>query len=188
MNAPLLAEHEEAPRQQQQQDQVSQHGGGDQDKQPLLAVTSSDPVVNARRRSGGDLRSPWILSRADVQVRGELSPMQQAGYLCISTLELRLLFLLYVTLARMQVLLISCICFCCPGMWNSLTSMAGGIDPQMASQATAALYLCFTLGSLPAPGICNLLGARATVLLGTLGYACHAEHKDKHPNARLALG
>ena len=39
----------------------------------------------------------------------------------------------------MQTILLGVIFFCVPGMWNAITSMAGGLDsPSMAGAATAA--------------------------------------------------
>ena len=35
--------------------------------------------------------------------------------------------------ARAQVILIGAICFACPGMYNAITSLAGGIDDPAAS-------------------------------------------------------
>lgn len=58
--------------------------------------------------------------------------------------------------------------------YNSITSMAGGIEDQSAvSQATAALYVCFTLFSLVASVPLNMLGPRLTLFLGTLGYTVY---------------
>ena len=70
-----------------------------------------------------------------------------------------------------QVVLLSCVCFCVPGMWNSITSMAGGIeDTAAASLAIAWLYGCFAVFSLIAPIVNNTLGSRLTLFLGSLGY------------------
>ena len=70
-----------------------------------------------------------------------------------------------------QVVLLSCVCFCVPGMWNSITSMAGGIeDTAAASLAIAWLYGCFAVFSLIAPVVNNTLGSRVTLFLGSLGY------------------
>lgn len=72
---------------------------------------------------------------------------------------------------RAQTLLLGFVCFCVPGMWNAITSMAGGIsDKAVASQAMAALYACFAASSLLAPVATNLLGGRATLFAGCLGY------------------
>mmetsp|Transcript_30121 Transcript_30121/g.56766 ORF Transcript_30121/g.56766 Transcript_30121/m.56766 type:complete len:441 (+) Transcript_30121:150-1472(+) len=72
--------------------------------------------------------------------------------------------------ADSQVALLGLICFCCPGMYNSIISLAGGIDTRVASTSTAMLYALFTLTSLVSPAVCNNLGPRSTLFLGSLGY------------------
>jgi len=76
--------------------------------------------------------------------------------------------------ASTQVALLGLICFCCPGMWNSITSMAGGIDPQVVSNATATLYTCFTITSILSPAFCNKFGPRLALFVGSLGYVAYA--------------
>eukprot|EP00656_Telonema_subtile_P010941 TRINITY_DN15340_c0_g1_i3.p1 TRINITY_DN15340_c0_g1~~TRINITY_DN15340_c0_g1_i3.p1 ORF type:complete len:440 (-),score=106.14 TRINITY_DN15340_c0_g1_i3:120-1439(-) len=73
-------------------------------------------------------------------------------------------------------------------MYNAITSMAGGItDQEAVSQATAALYVCFTLCSLGAAAVLNILGPRITLFLGTLGYILfvlallHFKHSQSTP-------
>jgi MFS family permease len=73
-----------------------------------------------------------------------------------------------------QVVLLGCIMLCVPGMFNAVTSMAGGIDdPAVASQATAVLYVMFALVSLLAPVPTNTIGPRATCCIGTFGYIAY---------------
>merc|ERR1712216_1044746 len=56
-------------------------------------------------------------------------------------------------------------------MWNSITSMAGGIDDKsVVSMAAAALYSCFAVTSILAPVVNNTLGPRITLFIGTIGY------------------
>ena len=65
-----------------------------------------------------------------------------------------------------QVVLLGTIMLCVPGMFNAVTSMAGGIDdPAVASQATATLYVMFAVISLLAPVPTNTLGPRATCMV-----------------------
>jgi len=74
--------------------------------------------------------------------------------------------------ALAQVVLIGFICFCCPGIYNAVTAMAGGIDDaEVNNAANAWLYSCFASFSLVAPAVCNQLGPRLTLFVGTLGYA-----------------
>ena len=59
-------------------------------------------------------------------------------------------------------------------MWNSITSMAGGIsDKSVSSAATASLYACFAVASILAPVPTNIIGARATLGLGSMGYVLY---------------
>ena len=75
---------------------------------------------------------------------------------------------------RTQTALLGLVCFCVPGMWNSITSMAGGIsDTGVASAATASLYACFATCSLLAPMMANTVGPRATLFAGTIGYVVY---------------
>ena len=73
-----------------------------------------------------------------------------------------------------QTVLLGLVFFCVPGMWNSITSMAGGLgDARTSSMATAATYALYAVASLVAPSICTSLGARATLFLGSLGYSVY---------------
>ena len=57
------------------------------------------------------------------------------------------------TTGTAQTILLGLIFFCVPGMWNSITSMAGGIDdPTISSAATATLYTCYAISSTLASG------------------------------------
>ena len=52
--------------------------------------------------------------------------------------------------------------------------MSSGItDKEAASNAAAALYGSFTVFSLVSPVFVNMLGARVSMAVGTLGYACY---------------
>eukprot|EP00660_Eupelagonema_oceanica_P006076 gene6076-16301_t len=58
-------------------------------------------------------------------------------------------------------------------MYNSITSMAGGIDPDVSSDATSALYACFAVSSLIAPALVNGVGPRPALAFGTIGYIAY---------------
>eukprot|EP00966_Prymnesium_polylepis_P149584 3455678-Prymnesium_polylepis.1 len=76
--------------------------------------------------------------------------------------------------ALTQTVLLGLVCFCVPGMWNSITSMAGGIsDKGVSSAATASLYGCFAVASVLAPIPTNIIGARATLGIGSGGYVLY---------------
>ena len=73
--------------------------------------------------------------------------------------------------ARVQAVLLGLVFFCVPGMWNSITSMAGGLtDPTAASATTAALYGTFGVTSMLSPLATNVIGPRATLFVGALCY------------------
>ncbi len=54
---------------------------------------------------------------------------------------------------KFQLILVSFVCFCCPGMYNALTGLGGGgrADPLMADNMVITYFLClhcqFVLGA-----------------------------------------
>jgi hypothetical protein len=76
--------------------------------------------------------------------------------------------------ALAQILIIGVICFCSTAMYSAIVSMSSGItDKEAASNAAAALYGSFTIFSLISPVFVNILGARISMGVGTLGYASY---------------
>lgn len=72
-----------------------------------------------------------------------------------------------------QTILLGIIFLCCPGVYNTVVSMAGaGGDPKAFAQANAVLSATFAATSLVAPAVCNIFGVRATLAVGTTGYIC----------------
>ena len=70
-----------------------------------------------------------------------------------------------------QVALVGLVCFCEPGLYNAIVSMAGGIDdPDLVATSNMIVYLTFSLSSILAPAIINGIGARWALTFGTLGY------------------
>ncbi|KAJ2015832.1 hypothetical protein GGI14_004023 [Coemansia sp. S680] len=74
-----------------------------------------------------------------------------------------------------QVLLISAVCFLCPGMFNALNGLggAGQLDPHTANNANSALYATFCIFSIAGGGIVNVCGVRFTTALACLTYAIY---------------
>ncbi|EED19851.1 conserved hypothetical protein [Talaromyces stipitatus ATCC 10500] len=76
-----------------------------------------------------------------------------------------------------QILLISGICFCCPGMYNALTGIGGSgqVDPTVAANATVALLSAMAVTSLFIVGpVFNQFGPRACLLLGGWAYPLYS--------------
>ncbi|KAG0222077.1 hypothetical protein BGW42_006905 [Actinomortierella wolfii] len=75
-----------------------------------------------------------------------------------------------------QVLAIGVICFCCPGIFNALSSIGGGgqIDSNVDENASSALYACFSVVGLFAGAIHNKLGPKWTIFIGSLTYPLYA--------------
>jgi MFS family permease len=70
-----------------------------------------------------------------------------------------------------QVTLVGFVCFCEPGLYNAIISMAGGInDPELISTSNTIVYATFALSSLVAPALINRIGARWALTFGTTGY------------------
>ncbi|KAJ2003496.1 hypothetical protein GGI04_002403 [Coemansia thaxteri] len=74
-----------------------------------------------------------------------------------------------------QVLIISAVCFLCPGMFNALNGLggAGQLDPQTANNANSALYATFSVFSIAGGAIVNVCGVRFTTALACLTYAIY---------------
>ncbi|EAW07097.1 putative MFS transporter [Aspergillus clavatus NRRL 1] len=76
-----------------------------------------------------------------------------------------------------QIVLISMICFCCPGMYNALTGMGGSgqVDPTVAANATVALLAATAATALFVVGpIFDRVGPRVCLLLGGWTYPLYS--------------
>ncbi|EEQ34411.1 hypothetical protein McanMca71_002597 [Microsporum canis] len=79
--------------------------------------------------------------------------------------------------AWFQVLLISFICFCCPGMYNALTGLGGSgqVDATVAANANVALLSATAATALFVVGpIFSIIGPRACWLVGGWTYALYS--------------
>ncbi|KAI9506936.1 hypothetical protein GGI25_000036 [Coemansia spiralis] len=74
-----------------------------------------------------------------------------------------------------QILIISGVCFLCPGMFNALNGLggAGQLDTRTASDANSALYATFCVFSILGGGIVNVFGVRYTASISCLAYALY---------------
>lgn len=71
-----------------------------------------------------------------------------------------------------QLLLVSLVCFLCPGMFNAINGLggAGQVDMRAVSTANTALYSTFAVVGFFAGSIANRIGLRLTLSVGGFGY------------------
>ncbi|PGG96089.1 hypothetical protein GX51_07984 [Blastomyces parvus] len=71
-----------------------------------------------------------------------------------------------------QLLLVSFVCFLCPGMFNALNGLGGGgqQDAHAVNVGNTALYSTFSVIGFAAGSIANRVGLRWTLLFGGFGY------------------
>ncbi|PFH48205.1 hypothetical protein AMATHDRAFT_66010 [Amanita thiersii Skay4041] len=74
-----------------------------------------------------------------------------------------------------QVIMLSFVCFMCPGLFNALNGLggAGQVDTQTSANANTAVYSTFTVAAFFSGSVNNKLGSRNTLLLGSTGYALY---------------
>src|SRR4051812_38895417 len=70
-----------------------------------------------------------------------------------------------------QLLIVSFVCFMCPGMFNALAGMGGGgqVDHKTGDDANTALYATFAVVGFFAGTFTNKLGIRTALSVGGLG-------------------
>ncbi|EFE37520.1 DUF895 domain membrane protein [Trichophyton verrucosum HKI 0517] len=71
-----------------------------------------------------------------------------------------------------QLILVSLVCFLCPGMFNAVSGLGAGglVNPQDIDKANVALYSTFAVVAFFAGSIANRLGLRYTLTFGGFGY------------------
>ncbi|KAK2797325.1 hypothetical protein FQN50_009220 [Emmonsiellopsis sp. PD_5] len=71
-----------------------------------------------------------------------------------------------------QLLIVSFVCFMCPGMYNALNGLGGGgqQDAHAVNQGNTALYSTFAVVGFFAGSIANRIGLRYTLMFGGFGY------------------
>lgn len=74
-----------------------------------------------------------------------------------------------------QLVIVSFVCFMCPGMFNALNGMGGGgqLDPTANNRANTALYSTFAVVGFFAGTITNKLGIRTALSFGGVGYSVY---------------
>lgn len=98
-----------------------------------------------------------------------------------------------------QLLVVSLVCFLCPGMFNALGGLGGGgqVDTTTADEANIALYATFAVVGFFAGTLTNRLGVKFALSFGGLGYCiytasflCYSHTKNRGFNifAGVLLG
>jgi|TARA_R110002003_G_scaffold44_8_gene3284 MFS family permease len=74
-----------------------------------------------------------------------------------------------------QLVIVSVVCFMCPGMFNALNGMGGGgqLDPTANNRANTALYSTFSVVGFFAGTFTNKLGIRTALSIGGIGYSVY---------------
>jgi hypothetical protein len=74
-----------------------------------------------------------------------------------------------------QLIIVSFVCFMCPGMFNALNGMGGGgqLDPTANNKANTALYSTFAVVGFFAGTFTNKLGIRTALSFGGIGYSIY---------------
>jgi len=74
-----------------------------------------------------------------------------------------------------QLLIISFVCFLCPGMFNAVNGIGAGgqVDATVADKSNAALYSTFSIVGFFAGSIVNRLGIRSTLAVSGIGYVLY---------------
>lgn len=74
-----------------------------------------------------------------------------------------------------QLLIVSFVCFMCPGMFNAINGMGGGgqLDATANNHANTALYSTFSVVGFFAGTFTNKLGIRTALSFGGIGYSVY---------------
>ncbi|KAI1802324.1 MFS general substrate transporter [Daldinia bambusicola] len=77
---------------------------------------------------------------------------------------------------KIQLLMVSFVCFLCPGMYNALQGLGGGgqVDSTVQDHASTALYSVFAVVAFFSGSIANKLGVKITLAVGGIGYCIYS--------------
>lgn len=73
-----------------------------------------------------------------------------------------------------QLMLMSLTVFCGPGLFNALNSIGLGGNPQVGRLVNACLYGTWIATCIFTPAVCNIFGAKVSLVIGTLGYPLYS--------------
>jgi len=77
---------------------------------------------------------------------------------------------------RVQLLMVSFVCFLCPGLYNALSGLGGGgqLDSSIQAKASTATYAVFAVVGFFSGSFANKAGIRVTLSLGGVGYSLYS--------------
>lgn len=106
------------------------------------------------------------------------SPARPAGWMYKGYTPFGRRFELWYASPKVQLLMISMVCFLCPGMFNALNGLGGGGLPEdkayVGANCNVALYSTFAVFGFFAGTITNRLGLRPSLAFGGVGYCLYA--------------
>jgi MFS family permease len=76
---------------------------------------------------------------------------------------------------QIQLVIVSFVCFLCPGMFNALSGIGGGgnVNTKAADDANTALYSTFAVVGFFAGTFTNVIGIKLALSFGGLGYCIY---------------
>ena len=139
------------------------------DREPALQPTA-EPVADKE-----------ITTAPEVNSGSETHDVEHAGVAPRPTgwqykpLGLGPLGLGYYASPSFQLVMVSFVCFLCPGMFNAINGIggAGQVDATTADQANIALYCFFCVVGFVAGSIVNRIGVKITLGIGGAGYCLY---------------
>ncbi|KAI1812018.1 MFS general substrate transporter [Poronia punctata] len=77
---------------------------------------------------------------------------------------------------KVQLLLVSFVCFLCPGLYNALNGLGGGgqLNANIQAKASTATYAVFAVVGFFSGSFANKVGIRITLALGGFGYSLYS--------------
>ncbi|KAI0799885.1 major facilitator superfamily domain-containing protein [Xylaria sp. FL0064] len=77
---------------------------------------------------------------------------------------------------KAQLLMVSFVCFLCPGLYNALGGLGGGgqLNPHVQANASTATYAVFAVVGFFSGSFANKLGIKITLSLGGIGYSLYS--------------
>jgi len=135
--------------------------------QPLneKEVTTAEPPLTAadqKELSTTEVESPI---QPDLETGGQVSPAKGWMYKSFKGLP-------WYASPPIQLLLVSFVCFLCPGMFNAVNGLGGGglVDATVADNSNVAVYSTLAVVGFFAGTVVNRLGIKMSLSFGGIGY------------------